>query len=356
MTQRGYIRITPLDGLFFGKGRPFNMGDDTWTDADLLPQPGVVWGAIFSQLWYRDENTPLDALKIGRIMLMGENLTQLYLPAPLDIFNTDDGALYHHKFHWQEDEKYTHWAKGKNVLLKPETDEMVEPSEQMLISVSSLRNYLGADREFSVKTEAIETHIKTEFKIGISRDPVLRVADEGLLYTVQLAQLKHGYSLIVEAEYPETLPTEGILKIGGEGKMARFEVWGEMSKHGQALSRSLTLPLPNVQVGFFKIYLTTPAQLNKDGLPAFLDGKPFSIEAGVTGKPYLSGGFDLKAGRPKPKAMLTPAGSIYILEYTGDGGRCTAQQAKDLIGYGLNAQGFNQFEIMPYYGDKNQEQ
>jgi CRISPR type III-B/RAMP module-associated protein Cmr3 len=355
MAQRGYIRITPLDGLFFGKGRPFNMGDDTWTDADLLPQPGVVWGAIFSQLWYRDENTPLDALKIGRIILMGENLSQLYLPAPLDMFETEDGKRYHHKFYWQEDEKYIHWAKGKNVLLKPETDEIVEPSEQMLISVSSLRNYLGPDREFSVKTEAIETYIKTEFKIGISRDPVLRVADEGLLYTVQLAQFKYGYSLIVEAEYPDKLPVEGILKIGGEGKMARFEAWSEQSEKGQSLKNALAVPPQEDEVGFFKIYLTTPAQLNQDGLPAFLDGKPFSIEAGVTGKPYLSGGFDLKAGRPKPKAMLTPAGSIYILEYTGDGGRCTAQKAKELIGQELNTQGINQFEITSYYGDKDQE-
>lgn len=352
MAQKGYIRITPLDGLFFGKGRPFNMGDDTWTDADLLPQPGVVWGAIFSQLWYRDENTPLDALKIGRVILMGENLTQLYLPAPLDMFKTEDGNLYHHKFYWQEDEKYIHWAKGKNVLLKPETDEMVEPSEQMLISVSSLRDYLGADREFSVKTEAIETHIKTELKIGIFRDPVLRVADEGLLYTVQLAQLKYGYSLIVEAEYPEALPTEGILKIGGEGKMARFEAWSEQSEEGQSLKNALAVPLPEDEVGFFKIYLTTPAPLNQEGYPAFLDGKPFTVEAGVTGKAYPSGGFDLKAGRPKPKAMLSPAGSIYILEYTGNSGRCTAQRAKELIGYGLNTQGINQFEIMPYYGDK----
>ncbi|MCS6930251.1 MAG: hypothetical protein NZM43_12250 [Saprospiraceae bacterium] len=346
-----YICITPLDGLFFGKGRPFNMGEDTWTDADLLPQPGVVWGALFSQLWYRDRSTPLDALKIGRIFLMGENLTQLFLPAPLDIFQTDHGALCHHRFFWQDEKKYLLRAEGKNVLLKPETDEEVEPSEQKLMSVGSLRDYLGADRWFSAKIEAVDTYVKTELKIGLSRDPDRRAAAEGMLYTIRLSQLAPGYRFVVEADCSETLPEEGILKIGGEGKMAHFEVWSNTSEKGRVLKQMLSVSPPDDEVSFFKIYLTSPAPLNRQGYPAFLDGKPFTVEAGVTGKPYLSGGFDLKAGRPKPKVMLAPAGSVYILEYTGDEGRCTAQKAKEYIGCGLNTRGFNQFEITPYYGN-----
>ncbi len=353
MAQRGFIKITPFDGLFFGKGRPFNMGDDTWTEADLLPQPGVVWGAIFSQLWYRNRDTKLDALKIGRIMLMGENVTQLYLPAPLDMFQTDDGTMYHHQFYWQEDEHYIHRAVDKNVLLKPFTNETVEPAEQMLISVGSLKEYAGADKIFSCKMEPVNKHIKTEFKIGISRNSTTRVADEGMLYTVHLAHLKEGYSLVVEAEYPEHLPSEGILKLGGEVKLARFQVLEPDAQEGRDIQQALTLPTSSEVVGFFKVYLTTPAPLNNKGFPIFLENKPFSIEAGVTGKPYPAGGFDLKAVRPKPKAMLAPAGSVYIVEYTGNTGKCTPQDAKDLIGNGLNTQGFNQFEIIPYYGDKN---
>lgn len=352
--ERGYIKIKPFGGLFFGKGRPFNMGDETWTEAELLPPPGVVWGALFSQLWYRDNHTPLDSLKIGKIMVMGENITQLYLPAPLDIFSAGNNK-YHHQFYWQDKEDFLHWKDNKNVLLKPETEEDVESPEQELLSVGSLKAYAGADKIFEAKTSHLNDLIKGEFKIGIARSEETRVVKEGLLYTVNLAHLGEEYAFLVEAEYSSNFPEEGIMKMGGEGKLVHFKVIEESSEFGRSLNTALRLPEPEEQVGFFKLYLTTLAPLNADGIPRFLEGKPFSVEAGVTGKPQLFGGFDLDLRRPKPKELLAPAGSVYILEYRGDKGRCTVGEAKKSLGYGIYGNGLDQFEIFPYYGNKRKK-
>jgi len=45
-----YMQIKPTDSLFFGTGKPFNAGADSWTDSSFLPNPSVIWGALFSVL------------------------------------------------------------------------------------------------------------------------------------------------------------------------------------------------------------------------------------------------------------------------------------------------------------------
>jgi CRISPR-associated protein Cmr3 len=346
---KGYIQISPLDGLFFGKGRPFNMGDDSWTEAEPLPPPGVIWGALFSQLWYRDCNTPENVLKTGKTVIMGKNLTQLYLPSPLDIFQYDGGAA-HHTFYWQEDHSFITGRAGQNVLLKPYTDEQVENPEGYLLSVGSLSAYANARQAFTnVQVSPLDDIIGNEFKVGIGRREDLRTAEEGKLYVVNLTQFKLGYSLLTEAEYPDNFPESGILKIGGEGKIASFKRIDEKSNQGVAISQALAPAISDAAAHFFKLYLTTPAPLNHQGLPSLLADKPFRAEAGVTGKPYSLGGFDYKAKRPKPKSLVAPAGSIYILEHKGDGPIST-KQAQKLLSYRQYNKGINQFEIFPYHG------
>jgi CRISPR-associated protein Cmr3 len=347
----GYLKITPFDGLFFGKGRPFSIGDESWTEAELLPPPGVVWGALFSQLWYRDNNTPLDALKIGRIMLLGENVTQCYLPAPLDIFMEEEARRYHHNFHWQDEHGFVTKRERQNVLLKPLTNEKVELPEGYLLSVNSLEAYMGAYEDFNtLELSKVQEIVGQEFKIGIGRDAHRRTAEEGKLYTVHFSHLRPGYCLLVEVEYPDDYPDSGILKLGGEGKMARFKKI--KAQAAEELRAALAPRLPEWKSDFFKLYLTSPAYLDEQGHPAFLEKKPFRIEGGVTGKPYLLGGFDYKLRRPKPMRYVAPAGSVYILEYTGNSGSISIQQAQSELGYGEYGQGYNQFEIILYDGNK----
>lgn len=344
---KGYIQISPLDGLFFGKGRPFSMGDDSWTEAELLPPPGVVWGALFSQLWYRDKNTSVDTFKTGKTLIMGENLTQLYMPAPLDVFQHDGGST-HHSFYWQEDHGFITGRADQNVLLKPQTNESVESPEGCLMSAGSLSAY--ADQRFrDVQISSLDQIASSEYKIGIGRNEDLRTAEDGKLYIVNLTQLKPGYSLLTEAEYPDDFPQTGILKMGGEGKMASFMRIDEQDTQGGYIQKALTPEIPDTPTHFFKLYLTTPAPLDARGLPIFLADKPFRVEGGVTGKPYALGGFDYKAKRPKPKSMVAPVGSVYILEYMGNGA-ISALTAQKLTGYAQYNNGINQFEIFPYHG------
>ena len=40
------LRLNPFDTLFFRDGKPFTMGEETWADSRMLPNPSVVYGAL----------------------------------------------------------------------------------------------------------------------------------------------------------------------------------------------------------------------------------------------------------------------------------------------------------------------
>jgi CRISPR-associated protein Cmr3 len=348
----GYIKITPFDGLFFGKGRPFSMGDESWTEARLFPSPAVIWGALFSQLWYQDNNTPLDVFRIGKIMLLGENISQCYLPAPLDIFKADE-QYFHHNFIWQEDEQFLTAREEQNVLLSPTTDDQIKLPDDTFINAASLQRYADSHLDFQgISLIPMQQLIGQENKIGIGRDTKRKAAEEGKMYFVSLSHLVSGYSFVVEAEFPDSFPKSGVMKLGGEGKMAQYHRIDEHDKGAQAIRNSLQIQVSSTPVNFFKLYLTSPSPLDENGLPSFLKNSGFRIEAGVTGKPYLLGGFDYKYRRPKPKRLCAPAGSVYILEYTSDADGITPDDAKKELNQKSSNIGFDQFEIIPYDGNK----
>lgn len=328
MAQRGYIRITPLDGLFFGKGRPFNMGDDTWTDADLLPQPGVVWGALASQLYYRGANTAqLEAqLKIGPVMVADTTPSSgsVFVPAPLDML-TEDKKYHHHTFFWKYPQKGGNprfiLHRDTNVLLRPQTATEVEMPEQKLISLAYLYEKYPSEIskvKFDFDLIDIKEQIATELKIGIGRDAHTRTASESMLFTIQLSQLSEGTSILVEFDNQSeiSLLQKGILKLGGEGKIAAYEVLGLENSFSQSIAllqkKLLSHEEPHY---FFKVLALMPLPLDADGLPQVLKHDDYDVLGGFTGKPVLLGGFDYLKKRPKPMRKYAPAGSVWVIGY-----------------------------------------
>lgn len=367
--ERGYIKIKPFGGLFFGKGRPFNMGDETWTEAELLPPPGVVWGVLASQLYYTNGHIPPkpEKFKIGPPMLLGRDNTfsSLCLPAPLDIFISPDEEKYHHTFDWQrentEDKKETPGFinhQNARVLLAPHTLQEVESPEKQLIAWGDLfEGYISETSKvsFNFSLKSIDQAIATEFKIGIGRDPATRTAEESKLFTVQLSHLIEDGAILVEYKNQtgSSLPKNGLVKMGGEGKMAAYEQMPEKSVLVQEIEkRKAAWESDKGTHDFFKAVALMPLPLNENGLPIALQHSGFEILGGVTGKPAGIGGFDYKERRPKPLKQYAPAGSVWVL--WAKSGSYTAADVHSQLKK-LNEEGdivnpfMNAFQIFPYH-------
>lgn len=361
----GYLKITPFDGLFFGKGRPFSIGDESWTEAELLPPPGVVWGALASQLFYTNGGKPPkpEDFKIGPPILMGEQETfsSLMVSAPLDIFLTDEGKKYHHAFFWQRNDItdksevplfMTH--QGQNVLLRPHTKEEVELPEQRLISWGDLYEaYISetAKMEFGLSLSSLTNSVDTEYKIGIKRSEDTRSAEEGKLFTVQFSHLKPGMSFLVpyENKTGTAFPESGVLKLGGEGKLAAYRHIASNSLLLEQMEyRQKRLEEDETPYSFFKLLALMPLPLDENGGLQLPDNNGLQVLGGVTGKPILVGGFDYDKRRPKPLKYYAPAGSVWILGSEKKAAIKSIQETLTTLMAQEEPSRFGSFQLFPY--------
>ena len=87
-----FIKIKPYDTLFFRTAKPFDAGKDSWSDSNFLPNPSVIWGAMFGVLYNEGKVNTNDKekLKIKNIYLYNEKQTTILIPAPLDIYVDED--------------------------------------------------------------------------------------------------------------------------------------------------------------------------------------------------------------------------------------------------------------------------
>jgi CRISPR-associated protein Cmr3 len=188
---------------------------------------------------------------------------------------------------------------------------------QKIISSLELQNYLN--QETNVEVMLLSNFYENEIKIGIGRNKLSHVAENGRLYrinTFRPAKDSNGRinHLLIQIGYKgiEDFPANGLLTLGGERRTASF-------KHNEAYS----LDLPNIETNRFKIYLSTPSVFKSGWYPKrLLESHNLKLLTAVVGSPLHLGGWDLKPknnsgfNRPQPKPMLrfVPAGSVYYVE------------------------------------------
>lgn len=321
------IRIKALDTLFFRDGRPFNMGDESWATGIFPPPPSVLYGvlrsAFLSQAGFNERNIARSGkLIIRQLFLERESDGELLFWAPYDCVVKDKNdrrrkegfllQLQDRKAVANYDERLSHQL----VAPKGEDGRRLEVETlgggEYLVSQADFKGYL--QRQAPPEEISISKYISMEPKIGIGRSNKTRVSAESQLYRVGMQRLagtgKGGekINLIIEFEGIE-LASEGLLKIGGEGKSAAYESCDE----------DFALPSPGLSGGLFKLYLATPALFANGWLPDWLDEKGIGTYAGLElrliaaaiGKPLSIGGFDIKKKTPKPMLKAVPVGSVY---------------------------------------------
>ena len=183
---------------------------------------------------------------------------------------------------------------------------------------AAIRAYLGADKRDQriayADARADDDLFERENRFGVGLDYDARRYVESALYEAEFIRAQVGIGLDVQVDgldvqvgKPGGWSAAGLLKLGGEGRMAHFEALPD--------EKPVQTDLP----ARFKVYLATPA-LFKDGWRAgdwneFFT-KPVKLVAAALARYQARGGFDLVNQDHKPSQRYVPAGSVYYFEST----------------------------------------
>ena len=328
-----FMKIKPTDSLFFRDGKPFNAGSESWTDSSFLPNPSVIWGAMFSVLYKEGKVTTKEEdrkkLKIKNIYLYNEEQTTVLVPAPLDIFVDSDGKRYISKY--KDVDFVSNYPL--EVVSFIDTDKEVKPIENHFIEINSLyEDYCEGNFDDLVLFNFDEVFV-ADYKIGIKINPKTKTAQDNHLYRIDLTQFHNEWSFLIEYECDVEFEKSGILKLGGEGKTARYKQIDkpigivDYEEYRDNMIEELN------DESEFKILFKTPTyfkcgwQSEQEGLVCANVGKYISI-----------GGWDMEKREHKPMKRYIPVGSVYIFKKDGK----IEINSEDSESY----KGFSSFELL----------
>lgn len=338
-----FLRLTPLDTLFFRSGRPFSAGIDTWVDLVFPPSPSTFYGALRSFLifeggtlqqfydgnhkhtkWIGKKSTSGKA-DYGDLQIRGIFFLKdcVYFPAPLDLVsvkNKDKNRLIPLRFQDKPQIFISNYPL-QNILLW-QGKELVKETEGLL-TLEDLIDYLkNRKKDFSpIKTNKL---FQYEYKIGIARDRTTFTSKEGHLYRVPMVRLNKTKDnktyFLVETSDIEGFPQESIMQLGGEGKAVRFE---KIENDPLGSIKNIDFNFKNK---YFKIYFATPSVFKNGWKPSWInenyegeyEGIKLRLVACTIGRPISIGGWDLLGETSKPMRKAIPAGSVYYFKILDD--------------------------------------
>ncbi len=178
---------------------------------------------------------------------------------------------------------------------------------------------------------------KRETRLGIALNANSRTAENGALYTTEAVSFCPGAGFLVGLEGCQgLLPENGLLRLGGDGKAARY-----------SRVDSFTPPTPPAikPEGTFRLILASPGIFSGGWLPERvtnqsdgsyrLNGDGFSarLVSAAVGRHDVVSGWDLVHWQPKTAQRVAPAGSVYWFDrFQGDPGKLAAWVAGGLWG------------------------
>ncbi len=332
------IEIKALDTLFFRDGKPFNSGENHWSDSVFPPNMSTIYGALrtayftenydeFLRLNKKDFNTEKDPTKglfINKLLFRikdGKN-DGYYYSMPLDLVKLKD----------IDDEETKDETKNKRykvlpLRIKKNRDKNSHPLEKLLyfndnvkvlkgglIRGDKMCNYMNGIFE-DTEICLTEDYIVDEPKIGIGINKSTKTSQDSMLYRIDLKRPKDLY-LVIDFSGLK-IKGKGAIKLGGESKYVSY-------KEIKVLPETYSLNrLPTINKGF-KLTLMTAAIFEKGWLPKgvseknefIMENDLFAIKlvAASIGKYALVGGYDIANNRPKPMVKAIPEGSTYYFE------------------------------------------
>jgi CRISPR-associated protein Cmr3 len=340
------VFIEPCDVVFFRDDLPFGAQGTQVGRCQFPPRPSVVAGALRSKVLASE---PVDlgafgdgggvpdqvAFEIGRVL---ERTLQPGTFSLVALHLGRSGPQGSRTDYFRVGRDLVAPGKkgeggGPPQILRPSGDERIpgpsslgrlaplavapglEPVGGWLDGPTYIRYLAGEALEAMPVTQSVI--LDWDFRVGIGLDPGRRTVDEGRLFSSRGALVKPGWGFVAGVEGCSLLPTQGLIRLGGDGRMARLSEWAALALDWSSARRAVTA------AGRFRWVLQTPAIFERGWLPASMreegewgwiyerDGLTARlVSAAITG-PELAGGWDLVRRGPKPFRHMVPAGSVY---------------------------------------------
>ncbi len=326
MSQLHWLKIDPIDTLFFRGSEPMEAGESHKVDTMFPPVPSTLTGAIRSAILSQNNITPEKEESwpailgtpetpgfelIGPLFMVG---TEPLLPVPATWY-TDHGddfsgkkqqvqnstplQLSNYSFkssvakpfwlknpkgkdmkpllgYWATKQTFSAVKKGKTIIFQDDPSKII-PGQATIIPASAL--------------------CVREPRVGIALTNQ-RTAKDGHLYSTVHIRLRPEVKIIasINSKHDTLLKQEGILQLGGEQRICHYQ-----------FDKSISLPKHNKSEYFLAL---APVALAT--LPDSLINCPRA-----SGKLLRFGGWDMKKKFHKPMTAWLPAGTVF---QAGDNG------------------------------------
>jgi len=314
--------LEAVDVWLFRDGRPFDAGSDHRATSLFPPYPSVVQGTIRSHHLVVKGVDLRDAQQIastvgttdnyGTLGLRGPFLVKnengqivRYLPVPAHAVPTEDGYV---ALPPKERSDTVRTSATTPMLLWPQGEPRKGDFGQW-VREDDLRRFLRSGTQ-PLKAEADRQLFARESRLAIARNDARRTIEEGALYEVEFIRPEKDVGLLVEVEGYDGWPQTGVMRIGGEGRAARFE------KVATAAWPTPPNPLPNR----FLVYFATPTYFFSGWEPKdwskFFEGS-VTLQTTAVNRFQSLGGFDWANNDHKPARRYVPAGALYFFSSEG---------------------------------------
>ena len=360
--------LQPNDTFFFRDGRPFTKGEQSEGYSIFPPLPSTILGALRTAYIAEQGDLPSfyagngkiakiigtpEPDSLGSMQLKGvfiaDRKSGIYYPIPYDLVTKKEAKRKEeiNKLYKLESspEKLESSPEIRNFISNSplnhhlrwdEDDEDVESEISGRLRHLYIRQYLlGKQKTF--RLSPIENFVCDEPKIGIERDYNTSTSKDNMLYRINMRRFQSKFldmselGLVVDYKCDKELPTNGLLKLGGEGKSFSHKkschnpdplaTKKDMDDLKEAIRSS----------GAFKLYFATPAIFDRGWLPKWIHKNTdkntynakykslsFELRTAAVGKPIAIGGWDMKKNMPKPTRQAMPAGSVYYFKIPDD--------------------------------------
>ncbi|RMD65727.1 hypothetical protein D6833_02500 [Candidatus Parcubacteria bacterium] len=144
--------------------------------------------------------------------------------------------------------------------------------------------------------------VQADRRTGIRRSNRKRRVEEGALYFTGHLRLGEDVSLGMAVEGADDIEPDGLVRLGGEGRLARVTV------------REVPLGRPSATPASNRAAVVMLS--NGDFRGAYEPDWPEGIRcvSACIGRAIREGGWDYRKKQPKPLRALVPAGSVYFVE------------------------------------------
>ncbi len=337
-----YLKIAPLDTVYFGGGAPFRKGIETFSDAKFSLTPSVFYGAVATAIYVNNSNKNLfgtvlrdkggnygkDGLHLKGIFIQK---TGPYFPVPHDILLNKKLKGKTAKLNYVEGGIITSSQKAGYYLSGQEGYK--ESPEGNHISEEFLYDYLVDSGTYCDNVIPLKNFVSPESKVGIEKDDETGTSKESMLYNTTFYRMKRGVSFLLSYEWKSEqeykFPDKGILKVGGRSKSAKYEkvknahlLFDEDDFKNKAIES-----IKKSKSRLSKLYLATPAifengwivdgfEVNNSSNELIMNNGSFKVKiiTAAVGKYQSISGWDILNKSPKTGKRAVPAGSVYYLQ------------------------------------------